>query len=116
MREGDPVHGESITDDDTSSGVAVTLYKAGTASARTLKSGETLFITTVQIYCETGGDVFLTNDAKAAGKYVVQGAVDAYGGMIVNFDPPRPCIVSTGLKFFGAATNRNVCIVEGFIR
>lgn len=110
------VHGESITDGDASGGIAVTLYNSGSVTARTLSLTEVFYITDVQIYCETGGDVWLVADSKAAGRYVVHGAVDAKGGMIVHFNKPFACPRGKGLKFFGAATNINSCLVEGFIR
>ena len=73
-------------------------------------------ITDVQIYCETGGDIWLVSDSKAAGRYVVHAAVDAKGGMVLHFSKPFICPRGKGLKFFGAATNINSCLVEGFIR
>lgn len=111
------VHGESITDGNASGGVAVTLYNSSSPNTvRTLLAGEVLHVTDVQIYCETGGDIWLVADSKAAGRYVAHAAVDAKGGMVLHFSKPFICPAGTGLKLYGAATNLNICLVEGFIR
>lgn len=118
---GDPVHGECITDGDASGGIAVVLYRpsaftaAGVAVVRTLEDNERLYVTDVQILCETGGDVSLCADGKVAGEYVAHGTVDAKGGIILHFQQPRACAPGTGLTLFGAATNINSCIIEGYI-
>ncbi len=110
------VHGESITDGNASGGIAITLYENGGVEERTLVATEILYITDVQIMCEDGGDIWLVSDSKAAGRYVAHGAVDAKGGMVINFRKPYVCPKGKGLKFYGAAANLNVCLVEGFIR
>lgn len=110
------IHGEAILDGDASGGVSVTLYNSGSTTVRTLDAKEILYITDVQILCETGGDVWLVANSKAAGRYVVHGAVAATGGMVVNFRKPYTCPRGKGLVFYGAATELNSCIVEGFIR
>ncbi len=112
---GNPVHGESITDGSTSSGVAVTLYTAGGVAERTLGASEVLHVTDVQMYNEVGGDTFLCADGKVAGEYVAQAALDAKGGIILKKGIPFSCAPGTGLVFFGAGSGRNVCIIEGFI-
>jgi uncharacterized protein (DUF1684 family) len=110
------VHGESITDGNASGGVAVTLYDSGSTDVRTLLTTEVLYVTDARIQCETGADVFLVADSKAAGRYVVHGTVDAKGGVILHFSKPYACPKGKGLKFYGAATNINSCLIEGFIR
>ena len=118
---GEPVHGECITDGDASAGIPVVLYEpgnftaAGIAVVRELTADEILYVTDVQILCETGGDIFLCADGKVAGEYVAHGALDAKGGIILHFEQPRGGAPGTGLKLFGAATNINSCIIEGFI-
>jgi len=112
---GEPVHGESITDGDASGGVAVKLYGAGTVTERVLGTKETLHVTDVQVLSETGGDVSLVADSKAAGRYVVHGTVDAKGGIVLHFMEPYVCPVGKGLKLFGIATNIDSCLIQGFI-
>lgn len=118
---GESIHGECIIDGDASAGIPVVLYRpsaftaAGVAVVRSLTAKEILYITDVQIFCETGGDVSLCADGKVAGEYVTHGTLDAKGGIILHFEQPRACAPGTGLVFFGAATNINSCIIEGFI-
>jgi hypothetical protein len=109
------VHGESITDGDSSGGIAVTLYTHGGVTERTLAADEVLYVSDVRIQCENGGDISLVADSKAAGRYVVHGSVDAKGGIVLHFQTPYACPVGKGLKFYGAAANLNVCLIEGFI-
>lgn len=113
---GYSVHGESITDGNASGGITVTLYENGGVTTRTLTSTEILYITDVQIYCETGGDIWLVADSKVAGRYIVHGAVDAKGGMVINFSKPYVCPKGKVPKLYGAASNLNICLIEGFIR
>ncbi len=112
------VHGEYISDGvDTSSGVDMILYLAGSATVRTVASTEFLYITSVRIMCEDGGNIALVADAKTAGQYIIEGAVDAKGGIVLNLaGNPYGAPKGQGLKFFGAAANKNTCIVEGFIK
>ena len=112
------VHGEYVSDGvDTSSGVAVILYLAGSATVRAVAATEFLYITSVRLMCETGGDIALVADAKTAGQYIVEGAVDAKGGIVLDLShQPYGAPKGQGLTFFGAATNKNTCVVEGFIK
>ena len=112
---GFSMHGESITDGDASGGIAVTLYESGSVTTRTLKGTEFLHVVDVQLYCETGGDVWLVADGKTDGQYVAHAALDAKGGVILHFNKPYICPRGTGLKLYGAASNLNICLVEGFI-
>ncbi len=109
------VHGESITDGDSSSGVAVILYDSGSVEVRALKSTEVLHITDMQIYNETGGDTWLVVDAKEAGRYIVFASFDAKGGIVHHFSKPFVCPKGVVPKLFGAASNINSCLIEGFI-
>lgn len=115
MLRGEEVHGEIFIDGDASGGLEVVLYKAGSVVVRTLTATEILYVSDVQILCETGGDIWLCADGKVAGEYVVHANVDAKGGLVLHFQQPRACAPGTGLTFYGAASNRNVCIIEGFI-
>jgi len=112
---GDPVHGEAIIDGDASAGVPVILYWPGSVQVRTLAADEVLHITDIQIACETAADTWLCADGKVAGEYVVYGAVAVTNWFTMSFQQPRACPRGTGLIFFGAATNKNACIIEGFI-
>jgi hypothetical protein len=110
------IHGEALIDGNASGGIAVTLYDSGSVDVRTLGAKEVLYVTDVQILCETGADVWLVADSKAAGRYVAHGTVDAKGGIVLHFRKPFVCPPGTGLKFYGATTNINSCLIEGFIR
>ena len=110
------VHGEAIKDGNASGGEAVILYNSGSVDVRTLAATEVLYITDVQLLCETGADLWLVADSKAAGRYVAHGTVDAKGGVILHFSKPYACPKGKGLKFYGATTNINSCLIEGFIR
>ena len=110
------VHGESITDGNSSGGVAVTLYENGSVTVRTLLATEFLYVSDVQLLCEDGGDIWLVADSKVAGRYVVHGNVDTKGGIVHHFSKPFVCPKGTGLKFYGAAANLNTCLIEGFIK
>jgi len=111
------VHGESITDGDASGGIAVTLYDSGSPNTeRTLLATEVLHVTDVQIVSESGGEVSLVADSKAAGRYLVHAILDAKGGIISHFSSPYVCPRGTGLKLFGIAQGLDVCLVQGFIR
>ena len=110
------VHGEAIIDGDASGGIAVILYDKGSVNVRTLKAGEFLYVTDIQLLSETGADLWLVADSKAAGRYVAHGTVDAKGGIILHLNSPYCCSRGIGLKFYGAGDNINSCVIEGFIR
>ena len=113
---GFSIHGEAILDGDASGGVAVILYESGSVGVRELRTTEILYVVDVQLLCETGGDIWLVADSKAAGRYVAHGSVDAKGGIVLHFNKPFACPRGKGLKFYGAASNINSCLIEGFIR
>lgn len=109
------VHGEILLDGDASGGLAVVLYDSGSSEIRTLEANEVLHVTDVQLMCETGADCALVADSKAAGKYLFHGTLDAKDAIILRYNKPYVCPVATGLKFYGANTNLNSCIIEGWI-
>ena len=115
--KGYDVHGESITDGAANGGIAVTLYENGSVVERdALVSPETLYVTDVQIGSETGGDTSLVADSKAAGRYLFHATLDAKDTVSIHFSKPFVCPRGKGLKFYGAGSNLNTCIIEGFIR
>ena len=110
------VHGESITDGDASGGIAVTLYeKASVTEREALGASEVLYVTDFTIGCETGANVSLVADGKVAGEYLFHATLDAKDVVVVHLKKPYACAKGTGLIFFGASTNLNTCIIEGFI-
>ena len=109
------IHGESVTDGNASAGIAVSLYEAGSVTARTLGAKEVLHVTDVDIYCENGGDVFLVADGKVAGEYLVNANLDAKGGVVKHYANPFICAPGTTPVFYGATADRNVCLIQGFI-
>ena len=112
---GNPIHGESITDGNASSGIAVTLYDGGSLTEHTVGDDEIVYITDIQIASEPGGDVSLCADGKVAGEYLWHGTLDAKDQISVHFNTPRACVRGSTLVFFGGASDLNTCIVEGFI-
>ena len=112
---GEPVHLELITDGNASTLTVLKIYNSGSTTERTLASDERLNITDIQILLEAGGDFALVADAAAAGKYIAYGSVQAQGGVVKHFETPYSCPLGVTPKFSGAASDRNVCICEGFI-
>lgn len=110
-------HGERIVDGDASTPTALLLYKAGTKTAFTLADTFRLVITSVIITCETGGDVALLANGAVAGEYIFEGALPATGAYEHYYpdDNPYICQVGEVPLFRGAASNKNACIVEGYI-
>lgn len=116
MAGGYLVHGEAILDGDSSGGVDVILYEKGSTTVRTLATGEFLHICHVQVGNETGSDTWLVSDSKAAGRYVYHAVLGAKGReRLFMSGCPYTCPRGKGLKFYGASTNLNTCIIEGFI-
>lgn len=113
MSESYRVHGEIIKDGDASGGETAVLYDSGGTTVRTLASTEFLHITSLFVNVESGGDVSLVADSKAAGRYIVHGNLPENGIIEhnVNYRCPRGKVP----KFFGAAENLNVVLFEGYI-
>lgn len=116
MQRGEPVHGERIVDGDAGTLTALSLFKAGSLTAYTLKANERLFITHVTIMCETGGDVALLADSAAAGRYIFEGSLAATGGIDKDYrDNPYVCPKGVVPKGSGPGTNKTTFIIEGFL-
>lgn len=85
---GDPVHGE-LHSADASGKVAVTLYEAGSNTARTMTDREYLDVDSVLLVSAPGGDcyVYLGTIAAglAAGQTVVRGTIAATGVLSAEF-------------------------------
>jgi hypothetical protein len=92
MKPGDPVHGE-LHSADASGKVAVTLYEAGSNTARTLGSTEYLDVDSIEIITATGGDAYVYLGTVAAGlvagQVVIRGTFAANSGLSMSFDTPR---------------------------
>lgn len=112
---GDEVHGESITDGDSSGGIAVVLYWPGSVQVRTLGADEVLVVSDIQIMCQDACDMWLCADGQVAGEYIAHGAMDALDQIDIHFQQPRACARATGLTFYGGAANISSCIIEGYI-
>ena len=111
-----PVHGELVVDGDGSSLTALTLYQSGETTEVTLGEKHRLYVTHIHIELETGGDYSLVADGAVAGEYVAHGALPANGQIDIDLsDAPFCCQAGVGLKFQGVVTNRNVCIIEGYV-
>ncbi len=113
---GDPIHGEIFNDGDSSGGVAVVLYEAGSTTVRVLKATDVLYITYMAVMTEVGGVVALVADSAAAGRYLLNGTFDAKGGIATHLSKPYTCPTGKGLKLIGISTGLDTCIVEGFIK
>ena len=85
---GDPIHGE-LHSDDASRKVAVTLYEAGSNTARTLAADEYLDIDSVSLVSVAGGDCYVylgtVTDGLAAGQTVLRGTFAANIGLHADF-------------------------------
>lgn len=111
------IHGERIVDGDASTLTALVLYDMGSPNEiRTLGSGERLHITDVIIITETAGDVQLLADSAAVGRYLVDTKSAAGVPIILPFIKPYVCPAGVTPKFKGVSSNRNMCVIHGFIR
>jgi hypothetical protein len=102
--QGDPVKGEVVRASGATS-IAVTLYDAGIATARTQTSDEFLTITDLILISTDGGTYNLVfyslatgTIADGAGLRIAKGIADAKGGLAHHFETPV-----TGPKGYGAA-------------
>ena len=109
------IHAERVLDDDASTPTAVTLYEAGSVTERTLLSTEVLHITDILIITETAGDVQLLADSAAGGRYIVDTKTAAGVPISIRFGSPYICPVGVVPKFTGVSSNRNMCLLQGFI-
>lgn len=111
------VHLERIVDGDASTLTVMKMYDAGSPDTeRELGAKERLHITDVLIILETAGDAILVADAAAAGEYIVSAGMAAGVPLVIHFNSPYICTADTIPKFAGSASNRSMCIVQGFIR
>ena len=111
------IHGERIVDGNASALTVLTLYEAGSpATTRALLATEVLHITDVVIILETAGDAILVADAAAAGEYIVNAGLAAGVPLVIPFNNPYICSKATIPKFAGSASNKSMCIIQGFIR
>lgn len=113
MQRGIEVHGEASSA-DASSGVALTLYEAGSTTARTLQSTETLVVTDVTLVATAGGDTRLVTDADTAGKRIVKGTLGTNGVLSMPLTTPFYCPRGVVPKVF-APVGQVDCVVQGFI-
>jgi hypothetical protein len=90
---GNPFKAEVVSA-DASSGVAATIYLAGSTSAYTPKSTERLSITDIAFVSTAGGTYNLVAAPQAgpivdgAGLRLVKGNADALGGIVKLFETP----------------------------
>lgn len=110
------IHGERVIDGVSSTLTALSLYEAGSVTARTLLSTEFLHITDVLIITEDASDVELVVDSAAAGRYIVNTKTAAGVPIHIHFANPYICPKGVVPKFKGGGANRNQCTVQGFIR
>jgi len=115
MLRGDPIHGERIVDGDASTLTALSIFDDGETDTRTLADDEAIYVTDVMITSESGGDIFLVADAAAAGKYIFAGNLDAKDTVVMSFSSPYRCPLGVVPKFAGGGSDKNSCIIQGFI-
>lgn len=111
---GDPIHGERIVDGSALTRTALTLYPSGEVTARTMVTGDRLYITDVYIFSEIGGDILLDTGG-AAPRTIVDAMLDAKDYLHLHFRQPVACELSLPPQFTGIATGKDVCIIEGFL-
>lgn len=109
------IHGERVIDGASSTLTALSLYEAGSVTARVLGSTEVLHITDVIIATEDASDVELVVDSAAAGRYIVNVKTAAGVPIVINFNNPYICPKGVVPKFKGGGANRNMCVIQGFI-
>lgn len=117
---GVPIHGEAILDGDASGGIATLLYPMPGGAARTLGSDEYLHITDLTVANETGGDTWYDVDADGdddhdVGEVIFSAMMDAKDFIHIQFVTPFICPKGKVPKLYGAANNRNVATIQGFI-
>lgn len=115
------IHGEVIVDfpADVTTLTAVTLYDAGSpGTKRTLLATEFLHITDVIIVIEGQGtqNAQLVVDTAAGGRYVIATSLLGTQPLVIHFNTPFICPKGVVPKFKSAGLNRNMCIIQGFIR
>ena len=111
------VHGERIVDGNAATLTALDLYQAGSVTAiASLGAKQFLYITDITICIETAADFSLVADSAAAGRYIAHGALPNTGTLRIHFKTPYCCPAGVIPKFAGSASNRSICIIEGFIR
>ena len=90
---GDPVIARVSSADASGVGVVFTIYPAGSETARALAATEFFTITDiVAVIAAVAGTTYaLVADTDAAGRVIVKGAVDQYGGLGVNLTTPITC-------------------------
>lgn len=108
-------HAERVVDGIASALTALTLYEAGTTTTFTLDSKFRLVITDIYIKIETAGDFALLADSAAGGKYLAEGHAAADTTIVRQFRTPYVCAAGVVPKFQGPATEKSVCLVEGYI-
>ena len=91
------------------------LYTSGSVTVHTLAATEYLNITDVIIYLESGGDFLLAANSDAAGRRIAVGNAAVNGGIAKTLSTPYTCPQGVMPKFSGASSNRNVCLIEGYI-
>ena len=112
MFPGEAIRGGRVVDGDASTLTAITLYPAGSLTARALASSEFLNITSLHIMVETAGDVLLQATADLA---IVDAGLPETGGLTHQFDPPFVCPKGLVPKFSWPASNKSSCIITGYI-
>lgn len=112
------VHGELVLDGNASTLTALTLYDAGSVTARTLLSTEVLHITDVVISDEENADIQLVADSAAGGRYIISTKIAAGGSIVIHFNSAYICPKGVVPKFAGGsgAAARSMCVIQGFIR
>jgi len=121
MDAAEQVLGVVNSDGDTSAGVAVVLYIAGTSLVRTLAVTEILFVTDLQVITEDGGDIFVDTDTDADGDHdafdiLMAGRLAANGGLSAHFQVHHQCARGKLPKLYASATNRDTLVLHGYVR
>jgi len=115
MLRGDPVHGELVTDGDSSTLTVLVLYTAGGVAVRTLAADEFLSITDYVIATESAAEVRLVADTDVAGRRIVAEATTTFAHLEHHYSEPYACPLGVVPKFAGSASNVSSCLIQGFI-
>jgi hypothetical protein len=114
---GDEVHGE-LHSTDASSGVEITLYRAGSTDSRTIQDNEYLEIHSLELITAAGGDayVFIGADSTlGSGETAARGTFAANGGRSGELCPPYAGIKG-GKPYVVAPAGAVDVVIKGTIR
>lgn len=111
---GDRVHGEASSANATS-GVALSLFEAGSVTAATVGANDKLHIVSMLVIAVPAGRCVLAAAADTAGRRIAGGTLVANSGFALKFPMPFVCPAGVTPKIFCASAGQVDVSIEGFI-